>query len=380
MAENNGGFLKVMWMDRDITASVRSVVVEDHDRIADKATIELSDPTGVAGNVSREEQTVKIDLGWEKEHAVIFEGVITNPKDVVKDGKRGAKMIACDLSFRMTKKEETITHPEGKLSALVRSLFKKYSIPEGSVQVTPDPELKEEAHRKQIKRSDLGFIQDLAFRYGARAFVEVNDEKSKYYFVSDSVLLKQKPQGSLSYCPGFSQIKSFSMQRIAAAAPPEKSGSVKDPKTGKPVNAKTEKPEPTPPAKVHGPTASRAGAVSEGGSDRHGDAVDAAEGAATKPDAQINVNLMAGLPSDPKLLADFARRDPTRKLGLLGKGVATGTVMLRAKGRVTLTGVSDWADGDWYVRKVKHIYRVGATNVSGKRSKDVFETQFAVTR
>ena len=38
-----------------------------------------------------------------------------------------------------------------------------------------------------------------------------------------------------------------------------------------------------------------------------------------------------------------------------GDGLAVGTIKLRAKGKVEIAGVANWAEGDWYVRQVTHI-------------------------
>jgi hypothetical protein len=73
------------------------------------------------------------------------------------------------------------------------------------------------------------------------------------------------------------------------------------------------------------------------------------------PDQQRPIAIMAGLPSDPTLPDRIALTDPTRALGLHGHGLAVGSVMLRAKGMVTLTGIANWAEGDWYVRQVNHL-------------------------
>ena len=43
-------------------------------------------------------------------------------------------------------------------------------------------------------------------------------------------------------------------------------------------------------------------------------------------------------------------------LGLRGEGRAVGTVLLRAKGKVTILGLAQWAEGDWYVSKAVHTW------------------------
>jgi hypothetical protein len=83
--------------------------------------------------------------------------------------------------------------------------------------------------------------------------------------------------------------------------------------------------------------------------------------------------VVGGAPSDPNLPERVTRRDPTRVVGLYGRGKVTGTIMLRAKGKVEILGVAPWADGDWYVRKAIHKIILGDESGS-------YETEFEVTR
>jgi hypothetical protein len=89
-----------------------------------------------------------------------------------------------------------------------------------------------------------------------------------------------------------------------------------------------------------------------------------------------------GQPSDPDLAARAVVTDPTRVLGLRGEGRAVGTVMLRAKGKVTIIGLSDWAEGDWYVSKAVHSWSDTRTpdDVRAHRRRSSYETRFTATR
>src|SRR5574341_602046 len=48
---------------------------------------------------------------------------------------------------------------------------------------------------------------------------------------------------------------------------------------------------------------------------------------------QVQQGYYAALASDPALAARLVKRDPTRALGLLGRGTAVGNVKIRAKGK-----------------------------------------------
>jgi hypothetical protein len=89
-----------------------------------------------------------------------------------------------------------------------------------------------------------------------------------------------------------------------------------------------------------------------------------------------------GLPSDPVRMQQRIQQDPTRILGCSGQGLCRGTIMLRAKGKVTIKGLPPWVEGDWYVHKVNHIYRrIVVTDKKGKPvDRSTYETKFSATR
>jgi hypothetical protein len=93
------------------------------------------------------------------------------------------------------------------------------------------------------------------------------------------------------------------------------------------------------------------------------------------PESQYFQGFAAGLPSDPLRATAAARRDPTRALGLRGVGIASGTINLRAKNRVTFEGVSEWANGDWYVQLARHAYQQ-----QPPPGMPLYHTRFVVTR
>jgi hypothetical protein len=83
--------------------------------------------------------------------------------------------------------------------------------------------------------------------------------------------------------------------------------------------------------------------------------------------------------ADPAAAKAKVIPDPTRKLGFRGKGVSSGTVKLRAKSRVTISGVAPWAEGAWYVTKVNHVYRRQFVGPRLSRHTS-YVTNFQVTR
>src|ERR1700737_1604641 len=94
-------YLVVSVQGVDFAAQVTYTEVEDNDRLIDRAAVVLDDPKGAVGDIPREGQILKIELGWLTEHAVLFEGEIIR---VVTEGygatARRVTLVALDLSYR----------------------------------------------------------------------------------------------------------------------------------------------------------------------------------------------------------------------------------------------------------------------------------------
>jgi phage protein D len=362
-------YVKVTWQEKDITASVVSVEVEDNDRLIDTGKIVLNDPQAIAANVCYEEEIVKIDLGWGTEHAVLFEGLVVRNTSSASNNSRQTTLMTYDLSHRMNRDQRNEAHDAGPLSGLVQKIVtdpdKRYRLEIGQIEVSPDPQVTEH----QVNKTDLQFIQDLAARYSARAFVEFNDGKSKFYFISESKLFSADRLGTMHYCHGFSDIIDFNFHRIASDAAPVQSATTVSPTDGTPASVQPAPPDPTPPPAADANLQASLAKTSPGSAAVYNSALAASAGAAGKPSDQIPTSNATGLASDPNLPEMQGRRDPTRILGLSGNGTAVGTIKLRAKGKVQILGVATWAEGDWYVRKVVHVYE-------GK----TYRTKFTVTR
>lgn len=378
-------FLEVLVAGSPMNRSVQSVMVEDHDRLIDKAVVEVLDLERVCSDFVREGQEIRIDLGWGGEHGVIFEGVVrklefeTSPKGA----QRLVTITAYDLSYKMMNMPPRSKDHEGKLSEIVTAIASEHGIVVGTITPDPDPAFTKDKPLRQVNKSDWQFIQDLTLAYGGRAFVEYNDDASKLYFLSEKALMKQDALGTLKLCRGVSQIKQFKAERVAAWAAMQRVAATVDPQTGVVTELPPIPPSaPLPPASPGaGTAASLAKELGSGAESRYNAAAQIAAEAKGNPADQLPKGRTAGLPSDPELLAHLSRTDPTRVSGYRGEGVANGTIMLRAKGKVELQGLSSWADGDWYVNKAIHTIRGGSYDLKEHVSRGAtYETQFVVTR
>lgn len=362
--------VKIQWKDRPLT-EVKSVEVEDHDQLIDKATIVLDDSARVGPTTAGIEETVKIELGWDGQTAVLFEGLVVEAGgDCGQTGSR-SRLVAYDFSMRMHRKHTNHAIKKGtKLSALVKEIASKpeYKFEKGiDVQLDEDPEV--DRDMCEPNTTDLQFLQKLAREYQCRTFVEYNAPKkpggaagdqgrSQFYFWSLSKIMQKDPVGTLYFCPGVHQLVEFRYQRVASGADPERTVSAVDDRTGAIV---TNPSSPTPgeqslqmPEEIDRDlpgVSDHAGAAAQA-------VVDEVSSSAGKPHDQVKQKTAAGGPSDKTQASKATKRDPTRIMGVLGEGTATGNISIRAKSKITLIGISPWYEGDWYVKVVRHRYEM----------------------
>jgi hypothetical protein len=364
----------------DTVSSVESIDVEDHDTWIDRARVVFDDSKALASQIMKEATKVQISLGWSQENAFVFEGVVMDVKTEAKgQSDQRVTLTAYDVGYLMRQKKPPVarTFTSGKLSDVVKAIVGEYAsagIALGDVTPDPDPDITRLAPLTKVQaRQDWDFLQDLAKIYGARAFVEVNGNVSKFYFVSTASLLKGDPMGSLLYCPGCGcgKLIDFTYRRTGSSASPVPTATVVDPETGKVITQAATPPPAEAPMQVD-PTADA----------ELQQAADAASKVDGKPEDARPGAVLPGLASDPQLAKVRITQDPTRILGFSGEGTAVGTVKLRAKGKVTIKGISAWAEGDWYVRKVNHRYQRVIVRDSKLKEQDrsTFQSKFTVTR
>lgn len=373
MSADTSPFKQVFLQGIDISANVRSIEVEDHDRLIDKAVVVLNDPKGSASEAPREGNTLLVDLGWGGNHAVLFEGEVTQiaSQDAGCDPKT-VTLTALDLSYRLRKRPFTATNHVGKLSAIVQRIVSRdpaTGVQVGQIEPDPDPEFTDDAPLRQSTQNDWDFIVEVARRYNCRTFVEYNAGASKFYFIPVKRLLEGEVLGTLSNGGMAGRVLRFGYDRTAARAAPRTSVATPDPKTGQVATT----PTPPPPAEpAHTPDPM----VADAGGSTLDSALQVAAEAKDTPQTQRPEKLRTGLPSDPARAAAEAAQDPTLALGFTAKGACVGTVMLRAKGTVEVAGISGWGLGRWYVRKVKHVLRTGYSG--GMRPG--YSSEFELTR
>ncbi len=365
---------------KDITASVRSLRVEDHDRLVDEATIVLSDPDAIGASTSSENQSVQITMGWENEHAVLFDGVIRSPAAAATPGERRTTLIAHDRSYGFTIDRRTKVSHVGTLKEVISHVAFNYGFDDKNI-LPPEPQPKFDDRNNrlyQVDQTDWDFLQELAAKYNCVCFVEFNGDSRKptdkgeshFYFIPVKTILEADRSGSLHYCQGMSQLIEFKPQKIASQAAALFTTTRVDRMTGEPVTSVAPPADPTPPASISAPHAE---ALAARGRSTVADGAVAAAAQVPDRNSQIPTTTAAGGASVSGDVDVGPERDPTRVLGLYATGVATGTVFLRAKSKVWVDGIGGWAEGDWYVKRAVHIYNRNGTHGQ-------YRTEFVCTR
>lgn len=355
----------------EMQAMVESIDVEDHDLAIDRASIVFDSGDDVA-KVVREQSKVQINLGWTSENALIFEGIVAGVKaQAAGTGTQRVTVTAYDMSYLLKQQQsKDRVFSSGKLSDALKTILNDYSgiaVDAKNIALDPDPPLTPgKPWRKTSGTSDWDFIQEAAAKWRARAFVEVNNNKSQFYFVAETKLLQGAAMGLLRYHPGgVGPLIEFDYQRVASGASAAASVTVDDPDSGAALTIKAPQAAPDQPVDLGSKSSdrlARAGGI-------------LANSPAKPADARPKI-VLAGEPSDSDRAGLQTKPDPTRSLGYSGRGEAVGTVMLRAKGKVTIEGLSPWADGDWYVHRVNHVY----TRVTDPLRPSTFRTKFSATR
>lgn len=357
----------------DISASVRSVEVEDNDRLIDRAVVVMNDANGAAAEAPHEGNTLLVDIGWSDNHAVLFEGELTQIGNTAQGcDPKTVTLTALDLSYRIRKRAFQATNHIGTLSAIVQAIVMKdpaAGIAIGQIEPGSNPTFSDRSPLRQTTQNDWDFIVAMASRYACRTFVEFNGGVSKFYFVAIARLTQGDVLGTLSQTGMAGRLTRFSYERMAAQADALRSTAVIDPISGTPVQS----PDPVPP--VEPPHTPSPAAAQAGGSQL--DSALTVMGQATDvPQSQRPQHFVAGTPSDPARASTDTVQDLTRALGFIARGACVGALMLRAKGQVDVVGVSGWAAGRWYVRKARHVV---CTQSSGGMAPG-YTTEFELTR
>ncbi len=362
---------------RDVTAPVYQVNVEDDDRLTDKAVVRLDDSTGMLADASFEGLEMRIALGDNDMRTYIFEGVVIGATVLATPTGQKIEVTALDFTYRMSMRD--YDPAEWKPGETLRSVLTRivgrpeYDITAFQIEPAADTVLDKRRPPRPANVNEWEFVLDQAQRQGCLAFCEFDGaDASNFYFVPLAKVVAAEPVGELHYGRGGGNLTEFCYERSTSTAVPLRAVTTIDPVTGGPRSSPP--PPPAAPPPLGAPTLGRVPDLDEG---RRAAILALSElAAASAAKLSRPVERVSGEAArTAEELASSNPADPTTALGFHGRGVASGTVGLRAKSRVHITGVSGWAEGDWYVRRVNHIYERAGTGGGA-----VYSTEFMATR
>lgn len=386
--------------EMDIANAITRVDVHDEDRGTDIATLVMDDHAGVSTDVIRPEVPIRIEMGWEGEHAVMFLGRVHQIQSYARSGTVGQLQFVCrDMSELMNVRPPTTAREHaGPLNTILAQLASEAGLTIGTVAIDPMPTWPDEPGQRLMQgdRTNWVMLQDIARSYSARAFVEVNSlpgnrdaaaeaaAVAQLYFYSSDAMFAQQPLGKLTLCHGFGSLIDFRIDQIGRGALPAAETTVVDPVTGEVCTETGTSASPSATATIPGDTLDQlraargdsAAATAEAGLE-----VTSAS-AVPRTDAAVPARV-TGAPSDCDLARRLIRPDRTRELGQRATGLAMGSVFLRAKSSVEIEGHSGSANGRWYLRRVNHIIeqsRVNSRDPARRLEVKSYRTSFEATR
>jgi phage protein D len=348
-------FYHVEMEGEDITPWVSSVTVVEDERRADNTTITVPDPRMIYADALFEGSTVEVDLGYADQHALMLRAIITKVElHYPESGVPVLTLKGEDRSIMMGLKERKRVWRDRTVSDVVTAMAREHGFKQTEVNLSPDPVLRKPLH--QDAKTDLAFLQDLAQKYHAKCFVELDEHgKEVFYFIPerrivtvrrpDTLLLRYRlgPQSNLvGFSPSFD---SSYIDRLKYVEDIDHKGNqIKN--------------QEKPPGEIVIWNLDDRLLASANVADRGKIQKLYSKGAAGK--RALQKQLAARRATTGLVARDQSEIEETddalesRRLGMTADGTTVGNIWLRAKSNVEISGVNKRFDGSWYVSTVTH--------------------------
>jgi phage protein D len=354
-------YFSVVIEGQDITPWVSAVQVVEDDRLADSTTITVNDPRMIYADALMEGCVAEIDLGYAEpgQHALLLRALITKVEVTYpENGVSQVKIKGEDRSIEMGLAERKKNWTGTTVNAIVRKITERYHFADVVASLDPDPKVRGE---NQDAKTDLAFLQDLARKHTAKCFVELNeDEQEVLYFIPDRRILhlnradklllryRQGPGSNLmTFSPAFDA--SF-IDRVKEVHDIDDGGQA--------VNT-----PPQPPVEVF--VWPLAADLSSRARRADLDRIDALYQVGVQARQKLQQELASPKPTTGAVAANQQKLDDetgaleSRRLGMSATGTTVGSIWMRAKCNVSITGVHERFAGDWYVTGVTHTVDTG---------------------
>jgi phage protein D len=340
----------------DVSPWVSSVQLVEDDHQADSVSMSIADPRMIYADALMEGCLAEIDVGYNQrdQHALMLRALITKVElGYPENGVPSVKLKGEDRSIEMGLVERKKLWRDTTVTRIVKDVADPYGFGDVVARLDPDPKVKSE-HQKGT--TDLAFLQDLAKRYRAKCFVELDEQDDEVlYFIPERRIVRlRRPEmlvlryrqgpGSnlLTFTPAFDanyidrlkQVNDLDERGQAIGTPKEQPAEVviwdlPDDLEGR--LSKADKPR-----------------------------VKALYKAGVREKKSLQAQLTAPQSRAGEVARDQQELDArtglleSRRLGMSASGTTVGTIWLRAKSNVVIAGVHERFKGEWYVTSVTH--------------------------
>lgn len=349
-------YFSVVIEKQDVTPWVSSVQVVEDDQLADNVSLTINDPRMIYADALMEGCRAEIDLGYNEpgQHGLLLRALITKVElSYPENGVPQLKIKGEDKSIEMGIEEHKKVWEKTTVNAIVKQIAQPYRFADVIASLNPDPKIVRE---NQDAKTDLAFLQDLAKRFQAKCFVELdkNDQEVLYFIPDRRILhLKRADKLVLRYRQGVgSNLTTFTPTFDASLIDRQKE--VHDLDQG----GKRIKTPPPPPVEVFIWELARdlPSRASRADLDRIRALFQVGKNARKKLQQDLSkpkVKTGAVAPTQQQL-DDTAGALESRRLGMSATGTTIGSIFMRAKCNVTIAGVHERFAGDWYITSVTH--------------------------
>lgn len=351
-------YYSVVVEGQDITAWVSSLQVVEDDRQADNVTITVPDPRLIYADALMEGCVAEIDLGYSEpgEHALMLRALLTKVElSYPENGVAQVKVKGEDTSIEMGLVERKKRWTSTTVNAIARDIGRSYGFTGARMkaELDPDPRVTSE---NQDAKTDLAFLQDLAKKHHAKCFVELGpDDQEVLHLLPDRRIVslnradrlvlryRQGPRSNLvSFSPAFDA--SF-IDRVREVHDLDEGGQALQTGEQPPVELFI--------WQLPGDLRARASAADV-------ERLQALYDVGLREREKLQGELAAPRPQTGAVARDQREVDQrtgaleSRRLGMSATGTTVGSIWMRAKTNVAITGVHERFAGDWYVTGVTH--------------------------
>jgi hypothetical protein len=334
----------------DLTDLAVRVAVEESDERADLARIVFGDSMLVLCDALHEGLSVEVELGRADEHAVVFRGVVTSVTAVFPPaGSPTVELVAHDSLILLSLRARTRRWANTTVSSIVRRVALDHGLVAGRIDLRRDGSYPVERPLQQVAETDLALLERIARDHDAKLFVDHSGPVDQLCLVSTAALESAEPiDRSLVFNASLSD---FRAGFDAWAADPSEELVTTDPdgerlalaeRLLQPDDARWT-PDATRIARL-GEGAGRVAAVIARGAGKR----------ARLTDYWRVPPRTAGVPARPAGDTAGNHGDLLRRRGQTGRGRAGGSIWLRPRARVEITGYGGRWSGVWTLTRVRH--------------------------